>query len=335
MRIGLIDYDSKIVNFALMKLSSYHKARGDTVILNPASPTLVDKVYCSVLFTWNRQKAAGLVGAFPQIEFGGTGWDLQACLPDEVEFLSPDYDLYRPEDIAPRLRGIMTSAKRLQKATAVVNAGIGFISRGCVRSCGWCVVPKKEGRLRRVANIGDLLNPRSKTLILLDANLTANPDCLEILKEVKERGLELDITQGIDIRTMTPEIAQALAGVKHLRSMHYSWDETSPAIESAVFRGIELLGRFVKKWRHLCYMLVGYNSSFEQDMYRFRRLIDIGVDPYVMVYNRIDDPRLRHFARWVNGRIYTTCRSFEDYLPWANAREAYLGSPQMELLTAA
>jgi hypothetical protein len=325
-RIGLIDFDSKIVNRALMMLSSWYKAQGCEVILNPAGPAGLDHVFCSVVFTRNREKAGRLAEVFPRISFGGTGWDLASELPTEVEACRPDYDLYRVENIAPRLGGIMTAAKRRTKAEEIVNAGIGFTSRGCVRSCPFCVVPRKEGALRQVAGIGELVNPRSNRLILLDNNLTADPDCLLKLQEIKERGLVVDITQGLDVRTMTPDIARALAEIKHLRGIHYAWDR--PGHEGAVMAGIETLSRFVKKWRHLCFMLVGYDTEFEEDVYRFRRLVGLGVDPYVMVWqgegrapaNPFESLRLKHFSRWVNGRIYTACPEFDNYENWQKAR---------------
>lgn len=121
---------------------------------------------------------------------------------------------------------------------------------------------------------------------------------------------------------MTPDIAKALSEVKHLRSVHYAWDLMG--FEDSVMRGIDTLSLFVKKWRHLCFTLTGYNTSFEEDVYRFHKLVESGVDPFVMVYNSgKEDTRLLHFARWVNGRIYKTCK-FEEYIPWAKVRESYL-----------
>lgn len=325
MRIGLIDFDGKQVNLALMKFSAWHKAQGNTVILNPASPAQVDRVYCSVLFTWNRASALRLADVFPNIQFGGTGYDLTTTLPPEVEAMRPDYDLYSVEVIEARIKGIMTKQKRRQKAETIVNAGIGFTSRGCVRACPFCAVPAKEGRLHSVGSLGELVNPRSKVVTLLDNNLTADPDCLEKLYEARDRVLVLDITQGVDVRLMTPDIAKALAEVKHLRSLHYSWDMIHS--EASVTSGISLLSRFVSASRHLCYMLVGYNTSFEEDQYRFRKLLEMGVDPYIMVYRGqggVVDPyevlRLNHFKRWINGRIYTACPDFEDYTNWKKAQ---------------
>jgi len=340
----LIDFDGKIVNLALMKLSTYYKSKGYEVVLNPMSPSGLAKVHCSVLFEKNREKADKLRSLFPKIEFGGTGWDLTTTLPPEIEECRPDYDLYQAEDIYRRLSGIMTKEKKWEKANTIVNAGIGFTTRGCVRTnCGFCVVPQKEGSLRHVAEIAELINPRSNVLILLDNNLTADKNCIEKLREIRDRGLVVDITQGIDIRTMTPEIAKALSEVKHLRSIHYAWDQMPS--ESSVLRGIDTLSRFIRKGKHLCFTLVGFNTTFEEDMHRFRTLTALGVDPYVMVYSKkavkrgkaakaqmsFEDIQRRHFSRWVNGRIYKVTE-FDRYSNWVKDRDAFLGGDsQMEL----
>jgi hypothetical protein len=326
LKILLIDYDGKIPNLALMKLSSWHKQQGDEVHLN-SYPGKPDKVYISTLFTWNRPKVEKLLQVYPDAEIGGTGWDIHKNLPAEIEAYKPDYDLYTVADVLPRIRGgIATKASKIKKAQEIINAGIGFTSRGCIRKCGFCIVPAKEGRLHQVSEIKDIINPRSNVLILLDNNLTADPDCIEKLREIRDRGLVIDITQGIDIRLMTPEIAQALSGVKILRSLHYAWDLMT--FERQVLEGIKILAEHVKTWRHMCFILTGFNTTFEEDMYRFRRLRELHVDPYVMPYNKeYPSSKHRHFARWVNGRIYKKC-SFEDYEPWIKIR----GKEQMSLI---
>ena len=175
-----------------------------------------------------------------------------------------------------------------------------------------------EGKFRQTGQIRDLINPKSNVIILLDNNITADPDVIEKLHEIRDRGLTVDITQGIDVRLITPEIAKALSEVKHLRSVHYAWDLM--AFEKQILQGINILSERVKKWRHMCFMLTGYNTTFEEDMYRFRRLIEIGVKPYVMPYNKQFKTKRDHcFAGWVNSRKHTVC-SFEEYGPWIKAQ---------------
>ena len=319
-RIGLIDFDGRVPNLALMKLSSFYKAQGVAVSLNDFKPGEVDRVFCSVIFSKNRAKAERLAGIFPRIDFGGTGWSLAKTLPAEVEACRPDFDLYQTKDILPRLNGIMKAVTKEKKCQTLLDAGIGFTTRGCVRTCEFCAVPKKEGALHSVGSIGELLNPRSNVLILLDNNLTADPDCLEKLQECKKRNLVLDITQGIDVRFVTPEIAKALSEVKHLRSLHYAWDLMP--YEHSVMEGIKTLLKYVSAWRHLCFTLVGFDTTFDEDMYRVRRLIEMEIEPYVMVYNQNSDRRLNHFKRWINGRFYKAC-DFEQYKPWVRDRVGY------------
>lgn len=316
---GLIDFDGKITNLALMKRSTYYKSQGEPVEL-ARSGKRYDKAFCSVLFTWNKNKAENLTTKYPNIEFGGTGWDVHKVLPDEIEKCKPDYDLYTVDDILPRLKGgIATNASKIKKARQIVDAGIGFTSRGCVRNCGFCFVPRKEGKLHHVAEIKDLINPRSNVLILLDNNLTADPDCIEKLHEIRDRGLIVDITQGIDVRLITPEIAKALSEVKLLRSLHYAWDLMDS--EKQVLAGIKVLAKYVKLWKHMCFLLTGYNTLTTEDEYRFTKLREIGVDPYVMPYNKqFPTEKHQHFARWVNGRIYKVCR-FDEYTPWIKAQK--------------
>ena len=317
MRIGLIDLDGKLPNLALMKLSSYHKSLGHEVALNDFT---ADKLYCSVIFGRSRNKAEKLKVQYPHMILGGTGWDVSVSLPPEIHACQPDYSLYSTEFIYQRIsRGIGKKENKVKKAEILVNAGIGFSSRGCVRKCGFCIVPKSEGMFRQENKINDLLNPKSNVLILLDNNLTADPYVLDKLQEIKERGLVIDITQGIDVRLLAPEIAQAFSQVKHLRSIHYAWDLMN--FEKSVTEGIRTLSEFIKPYRQMCFMLTGYNTIFEEDVYRFRKLLELGIAPYVMVFNEIYDLRLKHFERWVNGRYHKVCK-FEDYEPWAKAQYA-------------
>jgi hypothetical protein len=103
-----------------------------------------------------------------------------------------------------------------------------------------------------------------------------------------------------------------------LRSIHYAWDLM--AFEKQVLDGIKLLSGFIKPWRHMCYILTGFNTSFEEDEYRFRRIREMGVDPYIMPYNlTFPTVKHRHYARWVNGRYHTIC-DFEEFEPWVKAQ---------------
>lgn len=318
--IGLLDVDSKIPNLALMKISNYYKELGEEVEFVQQGKEY-EKIFASAIFTRSKHKCENLIEIYgDKIEIGGTGWDLHKELPKEIEYSKPDYNLYTAEEIAGRMRGIMTKERKLQKATEIVNAGIGFTSRGCVRECGFCFVPKKEGKFRNVAEIKDLINPKSNILILHDNNITADPHCIDKLNEIRDRNLIVDINQGLDVRLMTEDKARALSQVKHLRSIHYAWDLMP--FENKVMEGIDILSKHIKPYRHMCFMLVGFNTTFEEDMYRFRKLRELKVDPFVMIFNEGKDRKLRHFARWVNSRIYKSCK-WDEYEPWVKEQIKY------------
>ena len=132
IRIGLIDVDShNFPNLCLMKLSAYHKAQGHQVCF--WSPLFYfDVVYKSRVFTDTYSKDNITVKNAGQVIKGGTGYGYGPDLPDEIEHSYPDYSLY------PQYS----------------ETAYGFLSRGCPRGCGFCIVGGKEG-----------LQPIEKTVI--------------------------------------------------------------------------------------------------------------------------------------------------------------------------
>jgi len=323
--IGLIDVDGKLPNLALMKISNYYKSLGEQVefVRPDAEKCSYERIFASAIFTKSEERCKQLQEKYEdRIEIGGTGWDIEKRMPREIEMMKPDYDLYTVELIYPKIGGIMTRERRRQKARQIVNSSMGFTSRGCIRNCSFCFVPKKEGPFRHETDIKDILSFKSNILTLNDNNITADPDCIEKLHEIRDRGLIVDINQGCDVRLMTPEIAAAMAEVRHLRSLHYAWDLMG--FEKQVMEGIQVISRFVPISQHMCYCLVGYDTTFEEDMYRVKKLIELGVRPYIMKYNeRRDDVRLNHFARWVNSFIFKAEPNFEAYAPWKRDRVNY------------
>jgi len=290
-KILLVDVDSKIPNIPLMKLSTLHREKGDEPYLVKlrGGRSLLDlftfdftpnKVYVSCIYPRNRPKALWVQQNHPKAIIGGSGYSLDSKLPEEVEHLCPDYRLYGGD------------------------YSLGFTSRGCIRKCPWCIVPQKEGNIRDHAPLNEFL--RHDKLILLDNNFLASPRCIENLKELIARKVKVCISQGLDPRLIDQENARLLSHLHYYdgkfkrRTLYLSFD--LPEIEPDVIKAVETLKRFgVKPWHLFFYMLVGYNTSFVQDVHRFQVLRSLGVFPYVMRYNfRRDDKQLNKFARWVN-----------------------------------
>lgn len=280
-----------------MKLSAYHKARGDTVEWHDGRKRY-DLVYMSRVFTDSYSKDyTGTIHADHVIK-GGTGYGLSNCLPEEVEHSFPDYSLY------PQFKG----------------TAYGFLSRGCPRGCGFCIVGEKEGhRSTAVADLSEFWNGE-KEIKLLDANLLACTDWEKLLFQLIESGALVDFTQGLDVRLITPEKAELLNRVK-TKMLHFAWDNPEEDLAGYFKRFIELTN--VKDYRkRRVYVLTNYGSSHEQDLYRIYTLREMGYDPFVMVYEKETAPDItRKLQRWVNNkRFFHAVPDFKDFNPYYRRR---------------
>lgn len=298
MKIGLIDVDGHHwPNLCLMKLYAYHKARGDTVEWHDGRKRY-DLVYMSRVFTDSYSKDyTGTIHADHVIK-GGTGYGLSNCLPEEVEHSFPDYSLY------PQFKG----------------TAYGFLSRGCPRGCGFCIVGEKEGhRSTAVADLSEFWNGE-KEIKLLDANLLACTDWEKLLFQLIESGALVDFTQGLDVRLITPEKAELLNRVK-TKMLHFAWDNPEEDLTGYFKRFIELTN--VKDYRkRRVYVLTNYGSSHEQDLYRIYTLREMGYDPFVMVYEKDTASDItRKLQRWVNNkRFFHAVPDFKDFNPYYRRR---------------
>ena len=309
MRVGLIDIDrTGFPNLALMKLAAWHRAQGDDVRLMTQSGS-ADRLYAATVFSWNRPAAEHLKerGAI----VGGTGIDIHAKLPSEVEAMRPDYSLYG------------------------IDYGMGYLMRGCIWRCAFCVVPQKEGSAREVARIDDLLNHDSERVrpfvVLLDNEFFFKVQwAIDRLNEFADRRIDFCPSQGLDVRVVTPELAAALKrapfwNVKHThRQITFAFD--SIAIEARYRRGVEiLLAAGISRDSLQSFVLVGFNSTLADDLRRIEIIREYGIDPYVMVYRdlqtgrRTPDPVYRNLARWANRRLHKVCE-FDEYEPEARRR---------------
>lgn len=291
MKVGLLDVDShNFPNLAQMKLSAYHKARGDDTE-RWCGVKRYDIVYKSRVFddTYSNDELHAIMA--DQIIAGGTGYDLQNKLPDEIEHCYPDYDLY-----------------------GIKNAAYGFLTRGCPRACPFCIVSGKEGRKsKQVAELSEFWRGQ-REIVLLDPNITASVECEKLFEKLIESGARVNFTQGLDIRRMTDEKIYLLNKIR-TRTIYFAWDN----YEMVTY---ELLKRFrpsIKKRsdRLWVYVLTNFNTSHDEDLERIYKLREAGYDPYVMVFDKPNAPRkTRLIQRWCNNKlIFRSCEKFEDYNP--------------------
>lgn len=288
MIVGLHDADNTgFPNLALMKLSAWHKAQGDTVRWWTAME-LFDRVYSSKVFTFS-----------PECQYlpentvrGGTGYGIYDELPPEIDAMFPDYSLYPDCDHA-----------------------IGFLTRGCIRKCPWCIVPTKEGMIRPYMTWRDIKRPDSRDIVFMDNNVLACQHGLEQIEDMGGKNVRVDFNQGLDARLINDDVAKMLARLKWIRFIRMSAD--TDAMLDVVLTAIDRLGKYgVKPYKVFVYVLVQDVESAER---RAIALRDIGANPFAQPYrdftNNIEPTQeQRDLARWVNHKaIFKSIERFKDY----------------------
>ena len=288
MTIGLHDADSTgFPNLALMKLSAWHKAQGDTVRWwTPLEPC--DKVYSSKVFTFTPE-----CQYLPQNTVrGGTGYGVYDELPPEVDAMFPDYSLYPDCDHA-----------------------IGFLTRGCIRKCPWCIVPKKEGMIRAYSTWREIKRPYKRDIVFMDNNVLASSHGVAQMVDMIGQNVRVDFNQGLDARLIDDDVADILSRLKWINYIRMSAD--TDAMLDVVLKAVDRLKqRGVKPWRVFVYVLVQDVESAER---RAIALREIGANPFAQPYrdftNNIKPTQeQRDLARWVNHKaIFKSCDRFRDY----------------------
>lgn len=291
MKIGLIDVDGhNFPNVALMKIASWHRSKGDEVEMAVPMFGEYDRIYASKIFTFSQD--------FNPYEYncnefvrGGTGYDVKSRLPDEIDqHRGLAYDLYPQYPFS-----------------------VQFYSRGCIRNCPFCLVLDKEGYIHPVEPME--WNPNAQWIEVLDNNFFANPKWREAVEDLRGQNLPVKL-HGVDVRIMDEEQAKALKSLKMKGYIHIAWDlpqlDLTPQLERMV--------KHISARKIACYVLVGFNSTIEQDLHRLNTLKRLGILPFVQPYRDFENHRQvtqyeKDIARWANRAWLFNSMDFKDYEP--------------------
>lgn len=274
-----------------MKISAWHKTQGDSVEWWNGFKHY-DRVYQSKVFDSTYTPDNEFCIQADEVIKGGTGYGLDNKLPDEIEHIMPDYSLY-----------------------GTTNTAYGFLTRGCPRACPFCIVAEKEGlNSVKVADLSEWWQGQ-KNIVLLDPNLLACREHIDLLNQLSQSGAWVNFTQGLDARMLTENNIEALNGVK-TKMVHFAWDLMKES--EAVIKGLELYAKqgAVQDFRkRRVYVLCNYDTTQEENLYRVYKLKEMQYDPYIMIYDKPHAPKeAKRLARWVNNKfIFRSCERFEDY----------------------
>lgn len=282
MNILLLDIDSKIPNIALMKLSTYHKLQGDKVELITLNYTgyregkkikiqkEFDKIYSSIIFTSNKEVGIG--------ETGGSGYDLVKTLPKEIDDLDEDYTIYP------------NTEKRY-----------GFITRGCKRKCEFCFVPKKEGGIYLYREPERIVK-ENRIYEFLDNNILSYNQHKDILLWLVINKVRYNFNQGLDIRLIDDYNSYLLSKSRYIGEYIFAFDDIK--LEHLINSKLHLYRKYMKKeWKIKFFILVGFNSEPEEDIYRVEWCRANQVLPYIMRhenYNKELKPFYTNLAAYCN-----------------------------------
>ena len=298
MNVGLLAVDSNYPNLALMKLSAAHKANGDNVDwYNPFD--IYDIVYLSKIFSFTDDYPHPIVNA-QLVKRGGTGYDYTTTLPVEIDSLQPDYSLYPSIDN---------------------RTAYGFLTRGCVRHCKWCIVPKKEGFIKPYMDIEQIAVNGRDRVVLMDNNVLAIDYGLQQIEKIAKLGIHVDFNQGLDARLVTEDVAQLLAKTKWIKRIRLACD--TPAQIAECDKAVDRIDKYGYKGQYLiyCILLDDINECYERVTHWRNR--GSRFFPFCQPYRDLTKPNVipkwqKDMATWANKKqLFCTC-DFKDYQPRKN-----------------
>ena len=314
MRIGLIDVDGhNFPNLPLMKLSAYHKKKGDSVEwyqpLFHGCQEPFDVVYVSKVFSDEYTNEYPYFINSKKVIKGGTGYFINVVdgkevfnkkehfdLPNEIEHIYPDYSLYPKQ---------------------TKNTAYGFLTRGCCNNCSFCIVSKKEGTCsHKVADLSEWWYGQ-RNIVLLDPNILASKDHMELLRQLDDSHAKVDFSQGVDARFVNEENLELIKRI-NVSMIHFAFDFMK--FEKQIVNGLSLARKKldVNERNAIVYILTNYDTTIKEDLKRVEMVRNLGFTPDIRIYRKESLPKphvLRDVQRWCNNRFVLRRCEFMDYVP--------------------
>lgn len=328
------DYRSKFPPLGLMRISAFHKERGDSVTFVRGKVPQIrmvnwHRVYVSTLFTYELPRTVNTIKYYlsvvenpsKDVFVGGIGATL---LPSYIKERVPCRVIEGPLD-KPNMLGLGESpiAEFIPDYSLLdsvnwkyqpENAYFVRVSKGCIRKCKFCAVPVLEpnfgylqGVREQVQAIKEKYGER-QNLVVLDNNILALNSLTQVIKDMKEEGFQrgakfgkrertVDFNQGIDARLITPKVAKLLSSIC-LSPVRLAFDYD--AIESKYRQAVRVLAE--KGFNEFTtYVMFNFDDTPESFYRRLKvnlelsKKLNIRITGFPMRYVPIDDVQ-RHFV---------------------------------------
>jgi hypothetical protein len=300
-KIGLIDVDGKnFPNLALMKIAAYYKKIGYHVEWYSIFSNY-EIVFLSKIFTFTQDYQYIITNA-EKVEKGGTGYNFSKKLPSEIDLMQPDYSIY---------------SNIVDNKTAY-----GFLTRGCIRNCKWCIVPKKEGILVPYMDIEEIAIENRNKIILMDNNILASDYGINQIEKIIKLKLHVDFNQDLDCRLVNNEVAKMLVNVKWIKYIRFACDTSAQL--PYLFRACDLLKK--NGYNGSVFMNVLLSNDFNECLYRISKIKEyktLRLEPFAQPY--IDFSGIKKIPQWqkdlaryVNRKEIFFSTDFKDYKPRKN-----------------
>jgi len=336
------NYRSKFPPLGLMRISTFHKNRGDNVTfikgqVADIKKKIWDRIYISSLFTYELPRTVKTINYYSssavipseQIIVGGIGATL---IPKYIEDNSNCKIITGPldypnalglneepiSDLIPDYEMITNVDYKYQPE----NAYFTRVSIGCIRKCKFCAVPLLEPNFGFLCNITNQVNEiinnfgEKKDLVVLDNNILALSNIKQTLDEIHDLGFErdakfgrklrfVDFNQGIDARLITPEIAENL-GKLNIRPIRLAFDNMS--IKKHYLRAVNLLAD--QGFRYFTtYVMYNFDDTPSQFYERLKtninlsKKLDIKLTGFPMKFVPIDSINRHYISKDWNWKL--------------------------------
>ena len=269
-----------------MKISTYYKQKGYKIEwYSPLFHNKYYKIFASKVFNWNSVWDDYIR---KDIIVGGSGYSLETRLPDKIEHIYPDYELYD------------------------IDYALGFLTRGCIRKCPFCIVWRKEGKIIKNADLEEFCKDQTD-VVLLDNNFLAYENHVIELEKLLDTGKRFDFNQGLDIRLITKENAFLLKKLRRIPKTHLRFALDDVKLIPVIKKKLEILFDVgIKPTSMMFYVLVGFNSTEEDDLERINFLKKQKIKPYVMPFDKTDQYQ-KMIRDWVNYKPIFWKSTFETF----------------------